>query len=127
MTLKRSAPIKRAGFKRTIRKQMRAQSIKTRREAAARRAAKATVIAEAGGQCQLADFACAGPLDFHHVRKAGAGGAYVVANGLALCRFHNDDLENRPWLYDGTSVVVREGDPGWNELGRRYAREGGAS
>lgn len=68
---------------------------------------------------------CGGPLDFGHRRHAGAGGAYVEANGNALCRIHNGYMEDHPdkaRALGGDSpwwLVVREGDPEWTELGRK--------
>lgn len=50
--------------------------------------------------CRLAGSSagpCLGRLTFHHLRKAGRGGAYAPWNGLALCAHHNDWIEeNRP-------------------------------
>lgn len=72
--------------------------------------------------------ACSGRLEFGHRRKASAGGAYVPANGWATCSAHNQWVENQP---DAARAVggetpwwlcVREGDPDWDQLGRRANR-----
>lgn len=83
-----------------------------------------------GHRCQLADFACWGPLTPHHLRKGSAVGAYTEANLTTLCAWHNNDVENRPDVYrdtvlpDGRSVVVRPGHPEWDALSKRAAQEG---
>lgn len=70
---------------------------------------------------------CGGPLDFGHRRFAGQGGAYVAANGHAVCRQHNQWCQDAkpharalggetPWW-----LVVVEGDPEWESLGRKAA------
>lgn len=68
---------------------------------------------------------CYGRLTFGHRRHASAGGAYVSENGITLCVGHNGWCEDEPdaaralggetpwWL------VVREGDPEWEALGRK--------
>jgi hypothetical protein len=85
------------------------------------------------GECVLARKhdagRCGGKLTFHHRRKAGAGGAYCVDNGATLCVFHNDLIEDEPGWFVGDGklarhrLVIREGDPEWEKLGRRYQRE----
>ncbi len=83
-----------------------------------------------GWRCQLAaktePDSCRGHLTYHHRRKASSGGAYIVANGLTLCEAHNQAVEDHPQLarnLHGSWLVVREGDPEWDELGERAARE----
>lgn len=67
---------------------------------------------------------CLGPLSFHHRRKASASGAYVEANGAALCVGHNRFVEDEPEVAVAVDpfLVVREGDPEWESLGRRSQR-----
>jgi hypothetical protein len=75
--------------------------------------------------CRMAwhqDSECAGPLTYHHLRKAGAGGAYTVDNGVTLCAGHNTWVEDHPEEATMLGLVVREGDPGWESLGRRANR-----
>lgn len=70
---------------------------------------------------------CGGPLDFGHRRHAGSGGAYVEANGNVLCRVHNGWAEDEPAAARAVGgetpwwIVVREGDPEWESLGRKAA------
>ena len=70
---------------------------------------------------------CWGPLTFQHRRKASAQGAYVRANGATLCAGHNRWVENEPdaAVELDPYLVVREGDPEWEQLGRRAARHAG--
>lgn len=89
-----------------------------------------TVVKVANGELEAAVVvyvvpACYGRLTFGHRRHASAGGAYVTENGNALCVGHNGWCEMEPdaaralggetpwWL------VVREGDPEWDQLGRK--------
>lgn len=83
------------------------------------------------GRCVLRDHGdvagrCWGQWSFHHRRKASDQGAYVVANGLTLCIGHNRWVEDEPDLardLDVTpSLVVRQGDPEWESLGKRANR-----
>lgn len=80
------------------------------------------------GRCVLFSSLCRGGPTFHHRRKAGAGGAYVEANGTRLCEFHNGHIEDHPEMYVGDGplaylrLVVREGDSEWEQLGRRANR-----
>jgi len=39
---------------------------------------------------------CFGGLTFHHVLKASAGGTYSAENGLSLCVWANDWVEDHP-------------------------------
>lgn len=75
---------------------------------------------------------CAGPITFHHRRKASAAGAYVEANGRTLCAGHNLWVEDKLpilaaddpdyWRPIMTDLVVREGHPEWEVLGVRANR-----
>lgn len=68
---------------------------------------------------------CRGPLTPHHRRKAGAGGSWSMENLVTLCAGHNGWVEDEPddaRDIFGTTLVVREGDPEWEELGRRAHR-----
>jgi hypothetical protein len=105
------------------------QALKPKRHPSTERAVRTAVFERDGWQCALANGLtyCDGPLNFHHRRKASAGGAYSIANGLTLCQLHNGRVEDEPWDYedrviDGRHVVVRERDPEWTSLGRRAAR-----
>lgn len=96
------------------------------------RAVRDAVFRRDGYQCQLRDVEpdhrCYGPLTFQHRRKASAQGAYSVANGATLCADGNRRIEQDADLAElahQAGLVVREGDPEFEALGRRAAREGG--
>jgi hypothetical protein len=61
---------------------------------------RSAVFVRDGHRCQFPPVTgappCFGPLTFHHLRKASAGGAYSEANGLTLCAFHNGWVEDNP-------------------------------
>lgn len=70
-----------------------------------RRAQVRQAVFERDGGCVLSPFGllnrhgndwgpCLGPLTFHHVLKASQGGEYSMANGKAVCRMHNDMIED---------------------------------
>lgn len=105
------------------------------------RAVREAVFARDGYRCLLRDHVgelvpdpddgtivevprCYGPLTFHHRRKAGAAGAYVEANGATTCLTHNVWIEDEPEAAKAVLpfLVVREGDPEWDQLGARAAR-----
>lgn len=105
------------------------------------RAVREAVFARDGHRCLLRDHVdtwvrvddgrlvvevprCWGPLTFHHRRKASAQGAYSEANGATLCAGHNRFVEDEPDAVVELmpSLVVREGHPEWEQLGRRAAR-----
>lgn len=73
---------------------------------------------------------CRGQLTFGHRRHASAGGAYIVANGNTLCAGHNGWMEDHPHQARALGgetpwwLVVREGDPEWEQLGRKAAGVG---
>jgi len=50
------------------------------------------------------------PLTFHHLRKSSQGGPYIAANGLTLCGFHNEWVEDRPKLAHTWGLVIRTGE-----------------
>ena len=86
---------------------------------------KALVFARDYQTCRLAwhqDSKCTGRLTPHHLRKASAGGAYIVENLVTLCAGHNGWVEDNPDEATMLGLVVREGDPGWESLGRRANR-----
>lgn len=71
---------------------------------------------------------CAGRIEgLHERRKSGAGGSRVnEANLVPACNWGNTAVEDhagpvRDLL--GDRLVVREGDPEWERLGRRADRE----
>ena len=67
---------------------------------------------------------CLGVMTPHHRRKASAGGAYSMANLVAICSTGNSDIEDRPAYYRERfpELVVREGDAEYGSLGRRAYR-----
>lgn len=59
----------------------------------------------------------------HHLRKTGQGGAAtLLANMLSACNPCNDWVEDHPTLATSLGLVVTEGDPRWEQLGRRAER-----
>jgi len=64
---------------------------------------------------------CWGRLTFHHLHKSGQGGAYTVANGVALCSWHNGDVEDHPRRYRLLGLVVRPGLDHTEAAARRHA------
>jgi len=89
-----------------------------------RRREVAEAAAERDGGCRLAHLGgCAGPLTAHHLRKSSSGGAYVSENIVSLCAFHNTFVEDHPEHPDCRALTIREGDPGFEELGERAQRE----
>lgn len=90
------------------------------------------VKAETREACQLGDIIA--PLDpghrcvrrhqgLHHLRKTGQGGARVLrANVMGSCNPCNDWVEDHPDLAREAGLVVLEGNPLWDSLGRRAAR-----
>lgn len=64
---------------------------------------------------------CFGRTTFHHLRKAGQGGPYTEANGVALCQFHNDDVEDHPDDYRELGLVVAKGVDHDEAAARRVA------
>ena len=86
---------------------------------------KAAVFVRDELRCLMAtdtETVCGGPLTYHHRRKASAGGAYIVENGATLCADHNVWVEDNPVTARRLGLVVREGDPEWQQLGRRANR-----
>jgi hypothetical protein len=72
---------------------------------------------------------CVGGLTFHHRRKRSAQGADTVDNGATLCLGHNQWIEDNPAAarLNFPALVVREGDPEWEQLGRRAQRRSSSS
>jgi hypothetical protein len=70
---------------------------------------------------------CHGPRTPHHRRKAIEGGAYSVANRVELCLGHNGWVEDEPDAAAELAplLVMRSGDAGYAQLGRRAQREAG--
>lgn len=57
----------------------------------------------------------------HERRKRSAGGSVLkLANVMPSCFICNDAVENIPMIHfaQAAGVVVREGDPEWDELGK---------
>ena len=67
---------------------------------------------------------CSGRITPHHRRKAGAAGSWSMENLVTLCVGHNKLIEDEPDLMAALfpHLVIREGDPEWEELGRRAHR-----
>jgi len=97
---------------------------KRRAQRSERDEVRTAVFDRDGWECRLAtlDYGrCRGPLTPHHLRKASAGGAYSVANLVALCAHHNTFVEDFPDIGRRIRLVVREGDRDWDALGLRGA------
>ena len=50
---------------------------------------------------------CYGGLTFHHLLKASQGGEYTEDNGVTLCVFHNDKVEDDPKAAAELGLVIR--------------------
>lgn len=130
------------------RKPLRARSVKQADDSVRQASVRAEVFARDGNRCVVEQFkgtrqsvtignrsrspvltlpditlpACRGQLTFGHRRHAGAGGAYVTANGACVCEGCNEHCANNAddmRAIFGTRLIVREGDPEWDELGRK--------
>lgn len=95
------------------------------------KAVQQAVFARDGYRCALRDIdpdhQCFGPLTYQHRRKASAQGAYTLENGATLCAHGNQLIEQDADVADLAhehGLVVRQGDPEWESLGRRAARSG---
>lgn len=65
---------------------------------------------------------CHGPLTPHHRRKGGQGGGYTLDNLVALCAWHNDELEadaDLALLGRTMGLVLKRGDE-WTEQHERF-------
>ena len=88
-------------------------------------------LVEAGYGCEICpvleyhgcdDFNhCTGKIDgLHELRKRSAGGSLVNRNNLVpACNYGNGWIEDNPLLAHEFGLVVREGDPEWERLGKR--------
>lgn len=67
---------------------------------------------------------CGGPLAWHERRKRSAGGSILNPDNLVgACNRHNEWVEDNPGLarqLGGTRLVVREGDPEYEALSKRW-------
>lgn len=141
--MRRGTPLKRAALKSGLtRKPLRQRSAAQVDDSVRQASVRAEVFARDGHRCVIAQYkgidkgavihgegvapiylpACGGRLTFGHRRHAGAGGAYVVANGACVCQNCNDfcaDNADDIRAIFGTRLIVRESDPEWTELGRR--------
>ncbi|MDE1904863.1 MAG: hypothetical protein KGH75_00245 [Rhodospirillales bacterium] len=81
-------------------KRLNPRSAKTIAAVPERDEVREAVFARDGRRCRLAPFfpdtPCGGRLTYHHVVKAGQGGAYTVENGITACVIHNDYIEDHP-------------------------------
>lgn len=109
------------------RTRMRGQSDARAEDAERRRLVRREVFRRDRG-CQLRDLPgagdCFGGPTPHHRRKASSVGAYTVENLVELCVGHNSRLETDADLAElvrreRPHLIVREGDPEWEQLGRR--------
>lgn len=112
----RADPAKTAAWQRRSRKPLRAKRL-TADERLDRDEIRQHVYRRDHYRCVLRDVAgagaCFGGLTPHHVRKAGQGGAYDVANMRALCAGHNDRIESDAELAvlaRSLGLVKRRGD-----------------
>ncbi len=108
--IKRGKPLARG-------KRLSPRSAKREAEAAERFVVRERVFARDGHQCvvpRLAALAgvasavvgaCFGPLTYHHLKKASAGGPYTVDNGASTCAFHNGWIEDHPYLARSLGLV----------------------
>lgn len=96
------------------RKRIKHRSDKRAEAADAERDVRLAVFARDGHRCVLEGVdgwgACAGPLQFGHLRKAGQGGRYVESNAISQCALHNGEIENRPAEAHRLGLVVRAGE-----------------
>jgi len=94
-------------------------------------------LAEIGVGCEIGmvfaeagiDSGCTGKLEgLHERRKRSAGGSLLNhANLIPACNRCNGHIEDQPGevrLLTGTALVLREGDPEWELMGRRSDRYG---
>lgn len=126
------------------RTRIRSKSAKAGRADAAARSARRRVIEDAEGACQVRPVLIAAlrddwdPLAYddavevekalrrctfqaqgvHERRKRSSGGSLSTpANLMAACNRCNDWVEDRPLIAHRLGLVVRPGDPEWEELG----------
>lgn len=126
--LSQGAPLARGG-------RLRGRSGKATGEAATRRAMPVPTVCEVGEILAAAglDYGCRGAgargwpgWGWHERRKASSGGSKTnPVNLVWSCAVCNGAIEDHPAevrAATGDLLVVREGDPGWAELGRRAAK-----
>lgn len=133
--LKRKTPLKsnstlggNSGLKRTPLKQRSAQRSKVMKED---RVPLITALIEAGFSCEISPVLehygcddskhCRGKIEgLHELRKRSAGGSLVNRQNLIpACNWCNSWVEDNPLLAHEWGLVVREGDPEWERLGKR--------
>lgn len=108
MSLERRKPLRR-------KKRLKAVSDKRRAEWPERARVREAVFRRDGWRCRLQGVAaggpCSGPLECHEMLKASQGaGTYAEENCCALCRGHNQWVEDHPALAHGLGLVIRRGD-----------------
>jgi 5-methylcytosine-specific restriction endonuclease McrA len=93
------------------RKQLPRESAKRKAGRAERDRVREAVFRRDGHRCQLLprdpEHRCWGPLTFHHLRKASAGGGYTEENGLTLCAGGNTWVEDHPDRALELGLVIR--------------------
>ena len=125
--MKRSAPLKRSPLSR--RSRLRPRSAKRRREQHGRDAGVAVARERSHGRCEIQSPVCTGWGEHgHERRKSSSGGSRTnPRNVLWSCDPCNGFVEDFPAIArtmkatNGQSVVVREGDAEWHQLGRKAA------
>lgn len=140
----RKAPLKRTEMKRKVpvntdrkpRAPLAQRSKKRTKHMRGERAPQVKALIEAGARCEVCPILqaagipirCGGVIGgLHERRKSSSGGSRSApANTLPACNHGNGFLEDEPALVrerTGTALVVREGDPEFEELGARAWRE----
>lgn len=110
--LRRSKPLARA-YHQAPRRALPAKSRQRIAEADPNALVRAAVFARDGYRCRLwtVDTHDQHPgVTFHHLRKAGQGGAYTAENGIALCGSCNVWVEDEPLEAWRLGLVQRAGE-----------------
>lgn len=86
-------------------------------------------LVEAGFGCEICPvlheagvpIECNGQIEgMHELRKRSSGGSLTNRNNLVpACNWSNGWIENNPTTAHTLGLVVREGDPLWDQLGKR--------
>ncbi len=127
MTLKRSPLIRKTPLRSIAR--IKPRSAKRRSEADAYAELRAKLVLHPSARCQVCweqNGQEHRPVDLHHRREMGMGGAFTnPANVIPVCRMAHDHIHDNAES-DGWSrfmgYLVFEGDPEWLELGARAWR-----
>lgn len=125
----RRAPMKRAALQtgKPLARRARLRTRSVKREAAVVEEARVREsVFQRDGGCLLGGVTsvwgpCFGRATFHHLFKAGQGGAYTEGNGVCLCVLHNEAVEDHPRRAREWGLVVTRGIPHATALARRVA------